>query len=329
MAASREHRRNAGNRMSRVLEGELDEDDFYKTTYGGFAEEEEDNDFQSDQEDSGDEVDSDFDQSEHDELISDGEDVDKPKRRKKGVSTKAYKEPVIKKPVKKPDEKPIASDKVEEDKTTAEAQPTKKRTAETALEGPMRKSCRKSTAANSMLTVMRQKEREETDKKKKETAKKPTAGVRRLTQEELMAVAEKTERKNLKSLENYKKLEASRKKVAIKKRTFDEPTITYFSTAMPKVNILEPDEITGIKKFNNDDKASRSFLVFSHESTFRETFRHKRLRPPPKACCPVTKKLARYIDPLTKLPYYDLNAFKQIREAYHTTIKELKTKTAK
>jgi len=38
MAASREPRKNAGNRMSRVLEEELEEDDFYKTTYGGFTE---------------------------------------------------------------------------------------------------------------------------------------------------------------------------------------------------------------------------------------------------------------------------------------------------
>ena len=37
MALSREKRVNAGNRMARLLEAE-DEDDFYKTTYGGFEE---------------------------------------------------------------------------------------------------------------------------------------------------------------------------------------------------------------------------------------------------------------------------------------------------
>lgn len=37
MAASREKRVTAGNRMARLLEAE-DEDDFYKTTYGGFEE---------------------------------------------------------------------------------------------------------------------------------------------------------------------------------------------------------------------------------------------------------------------------------------------------
>ena len=37
MAAERPRRNNAGSRMNQLLEAE-DEDDFYKTTYGGFEE---------------------------------------------------------------------------------------------------------------------------------------------------------------------------------------------------------------------------------------------------------------------------------------------------
>ena len=37
MAAEREQRVNAGNRMAKLL-NEEEEDDFYKTTYGGFNE---------------------------------------------------------------------------------------------------------------------------------------------------------------------------------------------------------------------------------------------------------------------------------------------------
>ena len=37
MAAMREKRSTAGNRMSKLLDAE-DEDEFYKTTYGGFDE---------------------------------------------------------------------------------------------------------------------------------------------------------------------------------------------------------------------------------------------------------------------------------------------------
>lgn len=42
--AQRERRSNAGNRMARLLDNE-EEDDFYKTTYGGFQDADEDNDY--------------------------------------------------------------------------------------------------------------------------------------------------------------------------------------------------------------------------------------------------------------------------------------------
>lgn len=44
MAAIRERRTNAGNKMAKLL-NEEEEDDFYKTTYGGFDEVEQDNDY--------------------------------------------------------------------------------------------------------------------------------------------------------------------------------------------------------------------------------------------------------------------------------------------
>ncbi|KAK7473760.1 hypothetical protein BaRGS_00034983 [Batillaria attramentaria] len=58
MAAERSRRDNAGGRMTQLLEAE-DEDDFYKTTYGGFEEEAEDNDYASEESDS-ESTDSDF-----------------------------------------------------------------------------------------------------------------------------------------------------------------------------------------------------------------------------------------------------------------------------
>jgi len=44
MAGTRERRINAGTRMARLL-NEEDEDEFYSTTYGGFKEEEDDNEY--------------------------------------------------------------------------------------------------------------------------------------------------------------------------------------------------------------------------------------------------------------------------------------------
>ena len=323
MAASRAPRCNAGNRMSRVLEGELDEDDFYTTTYGGFNEEDEDGDFEHEMEDSADEVDSDFDRSEDDEIKSEEEDVDKPKPRKKGIITKAYKEPATRKQTKAASGTSIPNSSTQ---SSADSK-SKKRNLESSFDGPMRKSSRKSTATNSLMTIMRQKEREESDKKKKEVGKKPVTGVRRLTQEELLKLAEKTEKKNLKSLEKYQRLEANRKKVTVKRKTFDGPTVTFLSTVVP-VEDSTPDKNTASPDEPNTydpNKMSRNFVVFSDDATFDKTFYHKRKRTPSKLYCPVTRKPARYIDPLTKIPYYDMTAYKIIRQLYQDTVKELKS----
>lgn len=80
MAATRERRSNAGNKLARLLDEE-EEDDFYKTTYGGFNEEDEDNDFHFVDEEAPDEVDSDFSIDENDEVISDVDDEDKPQKK--------------------------------------------------------------------------------------------------------------------------------------------------------------------------------------------------------------------------------------------------------
>lgn len=44
MAATRERRNNAGTKMSKLLDDE-EEDDFYKTSYGGFDEANDDQDY--------------------------------------------------------------------------------------------------------------------------------------------------------------------------------------------------------------------------------------------------------------------------------------------
>jgi hypothetical protein len=45
MAANRQRRLNAGNRYARILNEEEEDDDFYKTQYGGFNEEKADDDY--------------------------------------------------------------------------------------------------------------------------------------------------------------------------------------------------------------------------------------------------------------------------------------------
>lgn len=82
LAKSREQRKNAGNKMSKLLAEELGEDEFYKTALGGFAEESGDEEYVSEDEQS-DQVDSDFSLSETDEIVEqDVEDEGKKKRPK-------------------------------------------------------------------------------------------------------------------------------------------------------------------------------------------------------------------------------------------------------
>nr|AAH74215.1 MGC83390 protein [Xenopus laevis] len=91
LAEGRAPRKTAGNRMSGLLQAE-EEDDFYKTTYGGFNEESGDEEYNEDRSESEDEVDSDFDIDEGDEPTSDHEEEEPKKKRR--VVTKAYKEPI-------------------------------------------------------------------------------------------------------------------------------------------------------------------------------------------------------------------------------------------
>lgn len=100
MAASRERRATAGNRMSQILDAEEEKDDFYKTTYGGFEEEEDDVEYETENDES-DVVDSDFDIDEQDELISDQEGDEDGSKRQRRVVTKSYVEPVSEKKRKK------------------------------------------------------------------------------------------------------------------------------------------------------------------------------------------------------------------------------------
>lgn len=316
MAATRDKRANAGNKMSRMLDAE-DEDDFYKTTYGGFNEEEGDKIYNSEDSES-DQVDSDFSIDENDEVRSDVDDNDAPQKRK-GVSTKAYKEPVKK--AKTEDKKPKQK-KERKKKTSSSVQ---------IYHSPLeKKSLRRTTAAKSKSVEEREKIREMKQKMLKDIAvQKRVAEVRRLTQEELLAEAEITEELNLKSLENYRRMEMEKKKSRVSKQMYRGPLIRYQSFTMPLIEELpneveisvDVDSIEPQKKVEeydlvNGEKCSRTFVTFTDERIFKDYFPQKKHKPPVKQYCPVTKKPAKYFDPITQTPYSCLKAFHCIREAY-------------
>ncbi|CAG2059118.1 unnamed protein product, partial [Timema podura] len=241
LATSRERRNNAGNKMSKLLDEE-EEDDFYKTTYGGFNEIENDDDYQSEEEGE-DDVDSDFSIDENDEPISDHEEQ-APKRQHRLV-TKAYKEPVVLQKIQK----------------TSEQKSKKPKKEKPSFDSFERKSIRRSTAAKSLETQQRLKERTEDRKRKK--GRRKAQDVWKPTQEELLEEAKITEEENLKSLEKYQKLEMEKKKL----RPI-QPVI------------------------------------------------------PERKVCPITKMPARYIDPVTQLPYASMQAFKIFRQAYYHQLEQ-------
>ncbi|KAG7309728.1 hypothetical protein JYU34_004220 [Plutella xylostella] len=223
--SGRERRVNAGNRMSKLLDEE-EEDDFYKTTYGGFEEMAEDVDYVEEKE-VDDVVDSDFDIDEDDEPASDQE-VDEKAKRKSG--TKVYKDPnrVKKKTapstdkpkkevVKKPREKVFDENSTDSNDKSIDL---------SNVSG--RKSIRQSTAVKSAETLQRIKIRSELKKKNpKKTEERP------LTQEELLAEAVITEQENLKSLELFQQIELEKKKSRPTKKGISGPIIRYHSFAVP------------------------------------------------------------------------------------------------
>lgn len=313
MAATRDKRSNAGSKMSTLLEAE-EEDDFYKTTYGGFNEEEDDKVYESEVSES-DYEDSDISIDEDDEVKSDDDAAPKKKKR---VVTKAYKEPAAKKP------KPDVEKKVKEKK------PPKPAPSIQIYHSPEKKTLRKSTADRSKQIAEREKERDSRTKMLKDIAlQKRVAEVRRLTQEELLEEAKVTEELNLMSLENYKRLELEKKNRRIQKAVYRGPVIRYHSLTMPVIEELPDNEInidqdssedtvkaSNTEKMDSSEKCSRTFITFTDERNIKEYFSSKRTRPPVKQFCPVTRLPAKYFDPITNTPYATLQAFKIIREAY-------------
>ncbi|NXX50313.1 VPS72 protein, partial [Tricholaema leucomelas] len=312
LAEGRAPRRTAGNRLSGLLEAE-EEDEFYQTTYGGFTEESGDDEYRGDQSDSDDEVDSDFDIDEGEEPTSD-QDESEPKRRRR-VVTKAYREPLKSLRPKKPELPSSSSQKPREAKSIP-------------LElqediGDSRKHMRQSTTEHTRQTFLRLQERQGQSKRKKG----PNYD-RPLTQEELLEEAKITEEINLRSLENYERLEADKKKQVQKKRKCVGPVIRYWSVTMPLVAEPGKEENVDVEGLDQDfqqteaalgssGKCSRTFISFSDDETFERCF--PRCRPPRlpvRELCPVTHRPAVYRDPITDIPYSNIRAFKIIREAY-------------
>lgn len=327
MAASRSQRTNAGAKMAGLLDKE-EEDEFYKTTYGGFNEEGDDRDFNynSPNEDD-DEVDSDFSIDENDEVKSDIEDEEmnrKKARRGDGVQTKAYKEP----------KKKLADGtKTKSGDRQHKQKPRPAPRLQTADFG-RRLGTRTSTALKTADTIKILKAREAESRRKRLKMNKQTKVERKLTQEEILEEAKLTEKMNLESLKKYQEMELEAKRRANRSgaRTVGGPAVRYHSVSMPLIEEIKEEEtvvkeeleknledeitapVTSVKK---EERQARTFISFTDQETMDASFPHQGFRVPPSKICPVTRLPAKYFDPVTELPYANLQAFKIIREAYY------------
>ena len=174
---------------------------------------------------------------------------------------------------------------------------------------------------------------------------KQTKVERKMTQEEILEEAKLTEKMNLESLKKYEEMELEAKRRAHGRgvRTVSGPAIRYHSVVMPLIEELKSDEVKkeegvldtvkkeaeGEEEEENkpptsnpeptkvEGRQARTFLSFSNQATLDNSFPRQGFRVPPSKVCPVTRLPAKYTDPVTQLPYANLQAFKIIREAYY------------
>uniref|UniRef100_A0A671RQ18 Vacuolar protein sorting-associated protein 72 homolog n=1 Tax=Sinocyclocheilus anshuiensis TaxID=1608454 RepID=A0A671RQ18_9TELE len=255
-----------------------DEDEFYKTTYGGFPDESGDEEYKGDLSETEDEVDSDFDIDEGDEPDSEQEE-DGPRRKHIYRRVTVNFEIVL------------------------------------VLD---RKSVRQSTTEHTRLTYLRLQERQVAP-----CRRKGTRHERPLTQAELLAEAKITAQINLRSLENYERLEADKKRQVHMKRQCVGSVIRFHSVLMPLVSdVTLKEENVDVEGLDQDAqqnpaavnpslssgpaKCSCTYITFSEDESFHFFPQSLTPRIPP----------ALYRDPITDIPYANVQAFRIIREAY-------------
>ena len=211
-----------------------------------------------------------------------------------------------------------------------------------------RKEARASTLQKTQETAERQKARVAKAKRllrKKMRQKKDDKRVE-MTQEEILAEAKLTEKLNLASLKKYEQMELENKKRAnkITRKAVTGPYIRYLSTTMPMIDDSDSGCAGKEERISVDDDDSqdleseqqpqrdsgnssaskpsqeRTFLTFSDFDTFRSSFPRSKARNSQQKICPITRLPAKYFDPVTRLPYANLQAFKILREAYYSQL---------
>ncbi len=177
-----------------------------------------------------------------------------------------------------------------------------------------RRILRKSTVD---LAKVKEKQRQDQEKQRLKLSMQSLVHPKkhdRLTQEQLLNEAKRTEVINLASLESYR-LQTEKKNYKEKKHTIDGPVVRYHSVVMPTVPITDITTVDDDMRNNNQKRYSRNFIVFTDDSYYK-TFSYVCPTRPKRVYCSVTGLPAKYIDPLTKVSYSTAHAFRIIRNRY-------------
>ncbi|XP_050562851.1 vacuolar protein sorting-associated protein 72 homolog [Spodoptera frugiperda] len=118
----------------------------------------------------------------------------------------------------------------------------------------------------------------------------------------------------------------------VKTEELDQPAEPAEPVTKMDVDFVGPDEEVNIEKVPKEEKSQkkkepenmkyyeRTLLSFENDikdKAFRSCFPKQNVKKRRQLLCAVTKRPARYIDPITKLPYRSVDAFRIIREAYY------------
>lgn len=168
------------------------------------------------------------------------------------------------------------------------------------------------------LAKEREKHRQKEERRRHKTASQSFGQHRkfeRLTQEQLLREARRTEVKNLASLESSR-FQSEKKNYKEKKHTIEGSVIRYHSVMMPVVSVAGTKGSEPVDNTTTLEKYSRNFVVFTDSDLYSSTFSYTCPARPKRVYCSITGLPAKYVDPLTKLPYATAQAFKIIRNRY-------------
>jgi len=288
--------------MAALMMEEDTMDDFYKTAYGGFEEQETDGDYSTEQEHS-DMVDTDFDVSENENDEPESEETEEKKKRKQWEI--------------KPPPRPKQREKG--DKAEGSGDKKERKTQPTVV---LQVSRRTTTTVKSEISKVKREHEAKNRAKRKSTKRE----WKMPTQEEIMEECRLTEEKNLELLHAFRLHEEQKKKTrATKRRNTMGAYIRYHSIAAPIVKLgglsaNSPQHgITGSDhKVTALRYCTRNFVTFSDPRIVPHFLQkhHPKIQPAEKLYCPVTRLPAKYMDPLTGTPYATCKAFKTIRDSF-------------